>query len=304
MFEKFDGAARTALLMSKDIAADLNQDHISTGHLLLGIVGAAARTPEWKNPPGVTPKVEAVLAALGTSPEVIIDQTMPGLEHGTGHTPGHVPFTPNMKQALEFALRASMMIGDNHIGPEHLLAGLARTEGSTAGMVLARLGITDAKIHSAIQDSLPAPSPTAARTCDVYLPVGKSIFKNGGKIYPDLVTAQAAHPDQDIAPFAIQLAEGEFFDVGTAHPRFSSWGKFASYADAFAAAEDFNNVQGADVQIRILVPDVMELRGKDSRGRDVVLGRSVEYTHVRMMSRIEATHATAADPSGREAASV
>jgi hypothetical protein len=167
---------------------------------------------------------------------------------------------------------------------------LARRAGDVAASaVLARLGVTDARVHAAIQDSTPAPSPTAARSCAVYLPVGKSIFKNGGKVYPDLATAQAAHPDQGIAPFAIQLAEGEFFDVGTVHPRFSSWGKFASYADAFAAAEDFKDVQGADVSIRILVPDVMELRGKDSAGRDVVLGRSVEYSHVRMMSRIAAT---------------
>ncbi|WP_281375491.1 hypothetical protein [Arthrobacter wenxiniae] len=36
---------------------------------------------------------------------------------------------------------------------------------------------------------------------------------------------------------------------------------------------------------------MMDLRGKDSAGRDVVLGRSVEYTHVQMMSRIAPTGA-------------
>lgn len=286
MFEKFNDTARAAILMSKDIAADFDHDHIGTGHLLIAVAGGHASATQWKNPPGISPKVEAVLAALGTAPEAIIDQTVPGLERGAGTNPGHVPFSDNLKQGLEYALRASMMLGDNHIGPEHLLAGLARTEDSTAGKILARLGITAGRVHSAIQDSTPAPSPTAARICDVYLPVGKSIFKNGGKIYPDLATAQAAHPDQEIAPFAFELAEGEFFDVGTVHPRFSSWGKFASYADAFSAAEEFRTVQGADVQIRILTPEVMELRGKDAAGRDVVLGRSVEYARVKMMSRI------------------
>lgn len=289
MFEKFNDTARAALLMSKDIAADLNQDHISTGHLLLGITGFVARTPGWKNPPGVSPKVEAVILALGTTPEAIIDQTAPEMKKGTGHSPGHVPFTPDMKQALEFAHRSSMMVGDNHVGPEHLLAGLARAEGSTAGKILARLGITDGRVHSAIHDSTPAPSPTAARICDVYLPVGKSVFRNGGAIYPDLASAKAAQPGKEIAPFAFPLNEGEFFDIGTTSPRFSSWGKFASYPDAFAAAEEFKKVQGADVKIRIMVPDVQELRGKDSRGRDVVLGRSVEYSRISVISRLSAT---------------
>ncbi|QOT19554.1 Clp protease N-terminal domain-containing protein [Paenarthrobacter sp. YJN-5] len=294
MFEKFDDAARSALLMAKDIAAKFNQDHINTSHLLLAVTGYTSPEIRWHNPPGISPKTEAVIAALGTTPDTVIGQTVAAMKYGTSYDDGrHHPFTPNLKQVLEYALRASMMLGDNHVGPEHLLAGLARNSSGTAGAALLRLGVTDLKIHTAIQDSTPAPSPTAARPCAVYLPVGKSIFKNGGKIYPDLATAQAAHPDQDIAPFVIQLAEGEFFDVGTVHQRFSSWGRFASFSDAFAAAEKFRDVQGADVQIRILVPDVTELRGKDSAGRDVVLGRSVEYTHVKMMSRIGAAQPAA-----------
>lgn len=305
MFEKFDDAARTAILMSKDIATEFNQDHINTSHLLLAVTGYTSPEIRWHNPPGISRKTAAVIAALGTTAETVIAQTVADMKYGTSCDDGkHYPFTPNLRQVLEYALRSSMMLGDSHIGAEHLLAGLARNSSGTAGAALLRLGITDLKIHTAIQDSTPPPSPTAARPCAVYLPVGKSIFKNGGKIYPDFATAQAAHPDQEIAPFVIHLGEGEFFDVGTAHPRFSSWARFASYADAFAAAEKFRDAQGADVQIRILVPDVMELRGKDSAGRDVVLGRSVEYAHVKMMSRIAAAHADAVEASGRETAGV
>jgi hypothetical protein len=296
MFEKFNDTARAAILMAKDIADSLHQDHISTRHLLLSIAGGAASVPQWKNPPGVSPKVEAVIAALGTTPEAIIDQTTPEFEPGTGGTPGHLPFTPDLKQALEFALRSSLMLGDNHIGPEHLLAGLARATDSTAGKVLARLGITNGKVHAAIEDSTPAPSPTAARICDVYLPVGPSLFKSGGNIYPDLATAQAAHPDKEIAPFAFPLHDGEFFDVGITLPqnRFKSWGSYADYPAAYAAAEEKKvNASGYEVVIRLMVPDVLELRGTDSRGRDVVLGRSVEYNRVRLMHRISEITAAA-----------
>lgn len=86
--------------------------------------------------------------------------------------------------------------------------GLARNSSDTAGGVLSRLGVTDLKVHGAIQDSTPASSPTGARTCDVYLPSGKSIFKNGATAYPDLASAQAAHPGEEIAPFVFPAARG------------------------------------------------------------------------------------------------
>lgn len=142
--------------------------------------------------------------------------------------------------------------------------------------------------------------PTAARTCNVYLPVGKSIFKKGAKIYPDLAAAQAAHPGQEIAPFAFQLHEGEFFDVCTMYPKRSSWGKFATYPDAFAAATELGNVTGAGIQIHIIVPTVEEIRGKDSRGHAVVLGRSVHYTSVRLMSRLLTEHPNAGNLANEE----
>ncbi|KIS27847.1 hypothetical protein TV39_08965 [Arthrobacter sp. SPG23] len=156
--------------MAKDIAEYRGMDHLSTGHMLLAIVGHPAATPHWKNWQGISPKTAAVIAALGTTAEAIIGQTVPVLTFGSGPVPRHLPFTPNLKQALEYALRSSMILGDNHIGPEHLLAGLARNRSGMAGAVLSRLGITDLKVHSAIQDSTPAPPPTAERTCDVYLP--------------------------------------------------------------------------------------------------------------------------------------
>ncbi|WP_461163128.1 hypothetical protein [Arthrobacter sp. R4-81] len=57
------------------------------------------------------------------------------------------------------------------------------------------------------------------------------------------------------------------------HPRYSSWGKFASYPHAFAAAAKLKDLRDAGVQIRIMVPTVTEFRGKDYRGHDIVLGR-------------------------------
>lgn len=127
------------------------------------------------------------------------------------------------------------------------------------------------------------------QTFAVFFPVGKSIFKNGGKVYPDLAMAQAARPDQEIAPFPLQLTDGEFFDVGAALPenRFKSWGSYASYPDAFTAAEQFRKtVTGYGVVIKIMTLATIEHRGKDAQGHDVILGRTVEYDRVRVSSRV------------------
>lgn len=120
--------------------------------------------------------------------------------------------------------------------------------------------------------------------------MGKSIFKNvGGKVYPDHAMAKAAHPDQEIAPFPLQLTDGEFFDVGASLPesRFKSWGSYASYPDAFAAADQFRKtITGYEVVIKIMSPVTIDHRGNDAQGHDVVLGRTVSYERIRVASRV------------------
>lgn len=281
MFDRFNDAARRSVAGAAQEARDLGMDGISTGHLLLALTVSV---------PGEQNKAVETLLALRILPQEVRDRMLAAMPPKADSTnDGYLPFSPEAKKALELSLRGALLLGQNYIGPEHLLYGLTRNANSSAGRVLAGLGITCEKIHRVIEGKTPEESPTAARICEVYLPVGKSIFKNGGKIYPDLATAQAAHPGKEIAPFTVPLHEGEFFDIGITSPRFSSWGKFASYPDAFAAAEEFSQAQGADVKIRIMVPDVVELRGKDSRGHDVVLGRSVEYSRISVINRLAAS---------------
>ncbi len=288
MFDKFNDDARRALVIAKEVNTAVGKDHICTEHLLYSIAQVAVER---------TSKTQAVIMALGLTPDAFRD-----LAHQSRRGPGpsyvsrFIPFSTDVKEAMEFAVRTSELLGDNHIGPEHLLAGLTRTTSSNAGRLLAGLGITEDRVHVAIHvassDTIPAPSPTAARTFGVFVPVGKSIFKNGGKVYPDLATAQAAHPGQEIAPFPLLLTDGEFFDVGAALPenRFKSWGSFASYPDAFTAAEQFRqNSSGYEIVIRIAMPVTTEHRGKDAGGRDVILGQTVSYDRVRVTSRVLAS---------------
>lgn len=283
MFERFNDSARGAVVQSSEEARSLGAEEISTGHFLLALMTSVR---------GEHNKAVEVLLALRILPQTVREAMLAALPAKVDRAPApSIAFTQETKKALELSLRGALLLGQNYIGPEHLLYGLTRNAESAAGRVLAGLGITYEKIHRVIEGKTPEESPTAARTCDVYMPVGKSVFKNGGKIYPDLATAQAGNPDQEIAPLSFTLHEGEFFDVGAALPenRFKSWGSFADYPAAFAAASDFSkNASGYDIVVRILSPDVQELHGKDSQGRDVILGRSVEYHRSSLISRLAA----------------
>jgi hypothetical protein len=278
MFERFDEPARAAVHRASLFAGHCRHNHIGTAHLLFGVVAVAGQD--------LAPTAGDVIIRLGSDPQSIRDLILDLLVEGNEPTPGHIPFTPNVKAALERAVASADAVGSNHVGAEHLLAGMAANPDSTAGSLLSSLSITDADVLSAITDTAMAPSPTSARTDVVYLPVGKSIFKNGGKIYPDLAAALAAHPDQEVTPFPLSLADGEYFTLIVGHNARKPVASFASYKDAFAAAESFRETQGVTPTIRIMAPTVTEHRGKDAAGRDTVLGRTVSYEQVSVMARV------------------
>lgn len=276
MFERFDEPARAAVHRASLFANHCRHGHIGTAHLLFGVVAVAGQD--------LAPAAGDVIIRLGSDPQSIRDLILGLIVEGTEPSPGHIPFTPNVKTALERAVASADTVGSNHVGVEHLLAGLAGDPRSSAGQVLTPMGFTDAAVIDAIT-STGSPSPTSARTDVVYLPIGKSIFKNGGKIYPDLATALAAHPDQEVTPFPLSLADGEYFTLMGRNAR-KPVASFASYKDAFAAAESLRESLGVIPTIRIMTPTVTEHRGKDAAGRDTVLGRTVSYEQVSVMARV------------------
>lgn len=283
MFEKFDDDARRALVITKEANSAVGKDHLCTEHLLFAIRpgsgGADLENPSghhgsWAQPGGF-PRSHSPIASWPRP----------------SYVSRYIPFSTDTKEALESALHTSELLGHNHTGPKHLLAGLARTTNSNAGKLLAGLGITEDRVFVAIdvarRGSTIEPSTTPARTFAIFVPVGKLIFKNGGRVYPDLATARAAHPEQEFAPFPLPLTDGEFFDVGAALPenRFKSRGSYASYPDAFTSAEQFRkNLSGYEIAIRIMTPVTTEHRGTDAGGRDVILSRTVSYDRVRVTS--------------------
>ncbi len=59
----------------------------------------------------------------------------------TGPAPGHIPFTPGAKKALELALREAIALKHRHIGAGHILLGLRHEGGGPAAALLDRNGL-------------------------------------------------------------------------------------------------------------------------------------------------------------------
>jgi ATP-dependent Clp protease ATP-binding subunit ClpC len=127
MFERFTDRARRVVVLAQEEARLLNHNYIGTEHILLGLLhegdGIAARA----------------LDSLGVG----LDRTRREVEAVVGRgeraPSGHIPFTPRAKKTMELSLREALQLGDNFIGPEHIMLGLLREgEGAAARVLVAQ----------------------------------------------------------------------------------------------------------------------------------------------------------------------
>jgi ATP-dependent Clp protease ATP-binding subunit ClpC len=124
VFERFTERARQVLVLAQDEARALKHNYIGTEHILLGLLreeeGLAAR----------------VLESLGVTVEEVRAQVARIVGQDDEVTTGQLPFTPRAKKVLELALRESLSLGHDYIGPEHLLLGLVRENDGVAARIL------------------------------------------------------------------------------------------------------------------------------------------------------------------------
>lgn len=105
-----------------------------------------------------------VLADLGLPAGRLREQLLEMLDHSWQPPPGHTPFTPEAKRTLEFAVREVVNLNAEHIGPEHLLLGIACSAGGSGDRVLADRGVTCEAIRRqiiALGPSGSSPTPPA-----------------------------------------------------------------------------------------------------------------------------------------------
>ncbi|HLW03827.1 MAG TPA: Clp protease N-terminal domain-containing protein [Ktedonobacterales bacterium] len=128
-FVKFTERARKVLSRANEEAVRLNQSHIGTGHILLGLLresqGGAA----------------AVLKGLDVDMDVARQAVETALRQGDEATPGEIGLTAHAKKAIELTADESRRLNYGHVGTEHLLLGLLRESEGIAAGVLTSLGI-------------------------------------------------------------------------------------------------------------------------------------------------------------------
>lgn len=79
--------------------------------------------------------------------------TTTGRYQAAGAVPrGHLPFTARAKKCLENSVREAHAMHDQHIGVEHLVLGLIRTNGGLVPPVLLALGASEPALRAAILD--------------------------------------------------------------------------------------------------------------------------------------------------------
>jgi ATP-dependent Clp protease ATP-binding subunit ClpA len=178
MFERFTEGARGAVVGAQRHARELGHGWIGTEHLLLGLLddadGRAARLlrerwgvdDEWvrgeverivgRGEPGID---SDALATLGIDLDAVrerVERTfgagaLSDRRRGRCSVTGHLPFTPRAKKALELSLREALALGDDFIGAEHVLLGLAREGDGVAARILRERGVDRAAVLAALE---------------------------------------------------------------------------------------------------------------------------------------------------------
>jgi hypothetical protein len=140
-FERFTPRARNVLAAAEPIARSRGHEQIGTSHLLLAL---------YHEPDGVAAQV---LAAADAGLEKVKAAVESRTERGPGSPEGKLSFTPRAVAVFSGALASALELGHNYIGTEHLLLGLARSEGMARG-ILNDLELTQDVLTEQVVDRL------------------------------------------------------------------------------------------------------------------------------------------------------
>ncbi len=156
MFERFTERARKVIILAREEAIRLGHNFVGTEHLLLGLIregdGLAV---------AILKKLNVNIGAVKAEIEKIVSA-------GSEFSPaGEIPFTPQAKKVLEYAISEARSLGHNYIGTEHLLLGLIREAEGIASLVLRDFGVSVAAAKAQAQELLgeqASKSPSSTRT--------------------------------------------------------------------------------------------------------------------------------------------
>jgi len=127
---RYSERASMAVRYASQEAARLGHDHISTGHLLLGLIRQGDGTAiDILNDSAVD------LERLKGEIESMIEDS------GRGTIIGKLQLSNRAKEVLRFAEEESQSMGHKYLGTEHILLGLIREQEGVAAKALTKLGV-------------------------------------------------------------------------------------------------------------------------------------------------------------------
>jgi len=129
-FTHLDERAKRVVELARRKADGRHSEFIAPEHVLLALVemrrGLAARAVA--NLSGSSARAEDAIAGA--------------LRSGRRSSPSHIPFASATEEILVRAAQQARLLGDEHIGTEHLLLGLLCAADNTAVRGLRELGVT------------------------------------------------------------------------------------------------------------------------------------------------------------------
>lgn len=125
-FSQFTDRARLAVVGAQEEARSAGHDHITVGHLLLGVLG---------DPDG---SAAGRLTAQGLDLDVVRTTARATLPEPAAEVPALIPFDAHAKRALEQSFVEAERAGAERVGTEHVLLAVTAVEDGLG--VLAGLG--------------------------------------------------------------------------------------------------------------------------------------------------------------------
>jgi hypothetical protein len=170
MFERFTKQARRVVEAAAESAGVQGADRVGPEYLLLGVVTAADPSPavEVLREAGATREVlepviasgyqdARLLAKLGIDLDEVKERVErnfgPGSWNRRSARPGHIPFTPDAKKALELSLRHALALKSNEINASHILLGVLDS-GAGVRDTLQSVGVETVEVKRRLLDRM------------------------------------------------------------------------------------------------------------------------------------------------------
>lgn len=161
---RYSERAQSIIQFARQEAARLGHEHISTGHLLLGLIRSG----------------EGAAITLLKDANVNLEEMKSELENimeskGRGAVIGQLQITSRAEKALKMAAEESQKMGHKYIGTEHILVGLISERDGVAAKSLISSGIDLEKARSAAQsieipEDEPSETSTASSSVEMIIP--------------------------------------------------------------------------------------------------------------------------------------